>query len=102
MFCNKCGKEVDDEAVVCIGCGCSLKTETSSPQSSEGPGCFLSVLSFLIPLLGLILYLVWKDSRPVASKACGKAALWGFIVGIIVGFIFPLIFATAFLGNGYY
>ena len=24
MFCNKCGKEINDEAVVCVGCGCSV------------------------------------------------------------------------------
>jgi uncharacterized membrane protein YvbJ len=36
MFCDKCGKEVNDEAVVCIHCGCSLKVEaTSNPQNSE-------------------------------------------------------------------
>ena len=22
MFCSKCGKEINDEAVVCIHCGC--------------------------------------------------------------------------------
>lgn len=21
-FCSKCGKEIDDEAVICVGCGC--------------------------------------------------------------------------------
>jgi hypothetical protein len=102
MFCNKCGKEVDDDAVVCIGCGCSLKTEASSPQSSEGAGCFLSVLSFLIPLLGLILYLVWKDSRPVASKACGKSALWGVIVGVVLWVISMLMIGAAVSSSGYY
>jgi len=92
MFCKKCGKDVNDEAVVCVHCGCSLKEETSSsPQSTEGAGCFLSGLSFLIPLLGLILYLVWKDSKPQASKDAGKAALWGFIIGIIFAVIFPII-----------
>jgi len=24
MFCGKCGKEVNDEAVVCIHCGCGI------------------------------------------------------------------------------
>jgi uncharacterized membrane protein YvbJ len=24
MFCNKCGKEINDEAVVCVGCGCGV------------------------------------------------------------------------------
>lgn len=25
MFCHKCGKEIDDDAVVCIHCGASTK-----------------------------------------------------------------------------
>ncbi|MBQ4155868.1 MAG: hypothetical protein IJD90_03585 [Clostridia bacterium] len=25
MFCKKCGKEIDDKAVMCPGCGCSIK-----------------------------------------------------------------------------
>ena len=29
MFCTKCGKEIPDEAVVCIGCGC-LTEQTNS------------------------------------------------------------------------
>ena len=24
MFCNKCGKEVNYEAVVCVHCGCAV------------------------------------------------------------------------------
>jgi len=85
MFCGKCGKEVNDEAVVCIHCGCALKEEKSSaPQSTEGAGCFLSGLSFFFPLLGLILYFAWKDSKPKAAKDCGKAALWGFIISVVI------------------
>ena len=103
MFCNKCGKEVNDEAVVCIHCGCSLKEETSSSsQSSEGAGCFLSGLSFLIPLLGLILYLVWKDSKPQASKDCGKSALWGVIIGIVLWVISMVIVTASIANSGYY
>jgi len=103
MFCNKCGKEVNDEAVVCVHCGCSLKEEiSSSSQSSEGAGCFLSGLSFLIPLLGLILYFVWKDSKPKASKDCGKSALWGFIIGLVLWVISMAFFGAAVAGSGYW
>ncbi|MBR3790704.1 MAG: zinc-ribbon domain-containing protein, partial [Clostridia bacterium] len=26
MFCKKCGKEINDEAVVCVHCGCRVKS----------------------------------------------------------------------------
>ena len=34
MFCEKCGKEVHDAAVICVGCGFSLKKSIvkTSPQ----------------------------------------------------------------------
>lgn len=34
-----------------------------------------SVLGFFIPLLGLILFLVWKTTNPKSAKAAGTGAL---------------------------
>ena len=28
MFCSKCGKEINDEAVICIGCGCAVRNSS--------------------------------------------------------------------------
>ena len=33
-FCQKCGKELSDEAVVCPGCGCSTTSGTPTPSAS--------------------------------------------------------------------
>ena len=46
MFCSKCGKEIDDSAVVCVGCGCptdnynkSVNQQSStSTQDAGGSG----------------------------------------------------------------
>ena len=84
MFCNKCGKEIHDEAVICVNCGCSVGNVSSNKNVSNEKAGGMSILSFLIPLVGLILYLVWKDTKPVAAKQCGKSALWGVGVGIVL------------------
>ena len=37
MFCSKCGKEINDEAVICLFCGCATSNFASTqaqPQSS--------------------------------------------------------------------
>ena len=36
-YCSKCGKEVSDEADVCLNCGCSLnsKPNVSAPLSEN-------------------------------------------------------------------
>ena len=33
-------------------------------------------------MIGLILYLVWKDDYPLRAKSCGKGALIGVIVAV--------------------
>ena len=54
----------------------------SNDTSSVG----LNILSFFIPLIGLIVYLSMKGSKPIRAGAAGKAALWGFILGIVINF----------------
>jgi hypothetical protein len=58
----------------------------------------LTVLSFFIPLVGLILYLVWRDSKPQEAENCGKGALWGVATVIIFWIIISMVVAifTAF------
>ena len=33
MFCQKCGKQLDDEAVICTGCGCPVNNNTGTNNS---------------------------------------------------------------------
>ncbi len=51
-YCEKCGKELMDEAVVCPYCGCSTETNKQSETNSMAIAGF--VCSFFIPLLGWI------------------------------------------------
>lgn len=44
----------------------------------------MNVISFLIPLVGLIIYLTQKEQYPIKANAAGKAALWGVGVGFIL------------------
>ena len=41
------------------------------------------VLGFFIPLVGLILFLVWKDTKPNSAKVAGIGAIIGVVVGIL-------------------
>lgn len=40
------------------------------------------VLGFFIPLVGLILFLVWRTSKPQSAKVAGIGALIGFCLGL--------------------
>ena len=89
MFCKNCGKGIDDNAYVCPHCG--VKTEKNNADADSGSKAGWGVLSFLIPLVGLILFLVWREERPNTANVCGKCALASVIVGVVIGIIYGVI-----------
>lgn len=56
------------------------RIEGDSSSTSIGYG----ILSFFVPLVGLILFLVWKETAPGNSKVSGIGALVGLIFWSIV------------------
>jgi len=99
-YCSKCGKELLDEAVICVGCGCPVSggplSKPSAPQEApfekkESPGtanCAL-VFAFLIPIVGLIMgiygWTKYKDSK--LRRKCITAiicSIFMWIVGLLV------------------
>ncbi len=104
-YCSNCGKEVREDQDVCISCGKSLHPSTQKKvyDESESTGGY-AVLGFFFPLVGLILYLIWKDERPKAANSAGKGALIGVIVGVSISvlyFIFMFFFMFLFGGFAY-
>ncbi len=92
MYCSNCGKEVNDQAVVCIHCGCAIENKKTSLASQEdAPNTGFAVLGFFIPLAGLILYLVYKDTAPQKAKSAGKGALIGFCASIAFSIIYGVV-----------
>lgn len=79
-FCKNCGKEIDDAAVICPHCGVA---QQAMPQVVDQGGFGWGLLGFCIPLVGLILYLVWHDTRPITAKAAGKGALISVIIVVV-------------------
>ena len=59
----------------------------SQAAAQDTGGIGWAVLGFFIPLAGLILYLVWKDERPLSAKSAGKGAIVGVIVNVVVSII---------------
>lgn len=64
----------------------STNNENSSNQNDQ-PSAGLNILSFLIPLVGLIIYLTERDRSPRKANSAGKAALWGVGVSVILSMI---------------
>ena len=93
MYCQKCGAENPEIAIFCNKCGNDLKKISNTPISSsynsqpvnsnESSSIGWNILSFLLPIVGLILYFIWKNTYP---KKAGNV-----LVAAGVGFVFNLI-----------
>lgn len=63
------------------------------PPQEQKANVGLAILSFFIPIVGIVLYFTQKNEKPKTAKACGKAAL----ACIIISFIFTIIYSV-FIG----
>lgn len=83
-YCRKCGKEIFDEAVICPHCGVpqNLPKQGSDSIADDGNIVWL-VIGFILPVIGLLLFLYWKDTKPYNAEQLKKGCIVGFIVFII-------------------
>ena len=107
-YCTHCGAEINDEAVICIKCGCWIGAPVANavPQKGKMNICALvgfilsmvSVIVFFIDIMGLlalagmIVSIVGLTQLTIKTEQRGK----GFaIAGLVVGacfFVFGVIF----------
>ena len=97
-YCRNCGERIDDDTIICPKCGATQSVSSnmninleSKPQPYQQPasqvvdnGGFLwGLLGCCIPIVGLVLFLVWKDTKPRTAKAAGIGALVSVIIGVL-------------------
>ncbi|MBQ3093971.1 MAG: hypothetical protein IJC52_02260 [Clostridia bacterium] len=97
-FCQKCGKELMDEAVICTGCGCSVAPSTTSAVTTQEKkpitkqfALLALVLGILMPIVGIAMgiYGYVKADDADVKKKCMQAitisfAVWCICAGIII------------------
>lgn len=122
-FCTICGYRIPDMTQAAAGfgpqAGAGYGPQAGQPYNMpyqggprvntvtgevDAPNTGMMILSFFFPGIGLILWLVWKDTLPQKAESCGKGALIGFIVGMVItilltliSFLIPLIIVGASL-----
>ena len=106
--CRNCGASVSDKAQNCPKCGSPISVSgaesqqmtpaymqvNAAPQQQytttsdkDFPNVGLNILSFILPIVGWILYFVFKAETPNKAKSCAKWAWIGFACSFVIGFI---------------
>lgn len=95
MFCRNCGKEIDDQAAVCVHCGVLVQdvnrqnviNSADYNQSKTGMGVLFALLLGLIGLLiGIVIYPAETEARKTFIKGWGIT----FAISFAISFIFLL------------
>jgi ribosomal protein L40E len=100
-FCSSCGAAINKLAEICPKCGVRQSSAGISGDVSQEDAQFLpKAASCCFPIIGLVLYFVWKDSKPKASKDVCTWAIVGFAVGTVAYLIAMALGAgAAFVGG---
>lgn len=103
MFCSKCGKEIDDSAVVCVGCGCPTANYNSNKAqpTSQNPNPSVTRTAFgniSAPQAQPCSYSYSEDDKIIIPKirqyiSDVNSIFVLSIIGILLSFGIGLIFA---------
>lgn len=75
-----------------------MDQNTNVNANVEDKGGFLwGLLGCCVPIAGLILFLVWKDSKPKSAKAAGIGALVSVAITVVYYIVMFLIIGAASL-----
>ncbi len=94
-FCQHCGKEVNEEAVVCLNCGRAISNPPANkPAEADEVSVGLCVLSFFVPLFGVIYWPLKHKETPKKAKACGITALVSWGVSLLFSIIYGAVLGS--------
>lgn len=125
MYCMHCGQPLPpNQGEFCQNCGAPVQAGVNAtntppvnvppyygqqvplyippPVSYENADTLLKVVCFFFPIVGIILYFIDRDKKPVSAKQCLNMSLIaiGVEVGIVVLvylFLFLFVFGTAMM-----
>lgn len=90
-FCQKCGKEIMDAAVICPNCGCAVEsgvpTQTAVPavvpKKAKNAKVFGILSILLLAPFGIPAIILANQSKAETGGVMCKQAKTGFVCGII-------------------
>lgn len=106
MYCPNCGSSIHQNAEICVHCGVNVHNFSSKTHVAlnDKSNIWVNLLSLCcFPLLGIIMFFVWKDKQPKAAKSALIFGLIGLVVSFIIGILsFILGVASEIMNDSYY
>ena len=62
----------------------STQYQAEMNRTKDGSSTGYAILCFCFPIVGLILYCVWRESLPQRAKSAGLGGLIGFAIGVVL------------------
>lgn len=99
MKCRNCKQEFPNEMPSCPYCGNAegnYYTNYTNQSHADKGGLGWGILGCCIPIVGLVLYLVWRDTKPKTAKAAGIGALVSVVLSALW---YVLVFGIGIAGH---
>ncbi len=127
MYCYKCGRQIEDNAKFCRYCGAAqqagaaggqkqedlfgFQNNQSAPQPTPPPqysytapddssSVGFGILSAFFPVVGFILWLVWRDRYPQRARSCIIGVLVSVALYVVMIIIIVALSVSGILASG--
>lgn len=105
VYCRNCGAQIHETAVKCPKCGAeqqaalvyqatpvnqAMPVSQAVPVKKDSGSFGWLVLGFLVPVMGLLLFLLWHDSEPKNARMAGLGALISTILSVVAVLVYVL------------
>jgi|GEM_PF-2695959 len=101
-YCQNCGSKTAERQIVCLNCRAKLVSITNtnknylSNNELDQNNKDLNIISFLLPIIGLVLYIIYHQNYPVKSKGIVKWSFTGLILGVFLSSLYYFLIISSF------
>lgn len=90
MFCHQCGKEIPDQAAICIHCGVATQNAATAPQKPKKSHIGFILLGFFLGTLGIHNFYAGYMGKGIAQLLI-TLFLWWLVLPIIIVWVWNIV-----------
>lgn len=100
-YCNNCGYKLSENSNFCPNCGCSFSNQVVISQNtvqrdSAGSLALVGIISFSIPIIGIILFYSYRKTNPQAARIANICTFASFILIVLILVVLKIVSSTVY------